>query len=717
MKSKLNTPNNEQLAIIKNIENRYSVIVQASAGCGKSTTVLNIANKFKNYKILQVTYNRHLKDEVCEKRDNLKLYNLEIQTYSGLFVKYYNHDSCRSIDIDDILNNNSLPINTMKLYDLIIIDEAQDMNIRYYRLMHKFIRDMYKEYPYNNNIQIMIMGDDKQAIYEFGEDPSDRRFLSKVSSLWPSFTNIKSNLLIETFRCTKQISSFVNDILFGGLRKLVSYKDGPKIRYLKKNGFSVHKELATMIQGFLSGKNPSNKKYKNDDIFVLAYSTNHDKRVNLLENELAERNIKCHVTKDNIDYESKGDILKNKIVFTSMHKSKGRERAICIVIGLDDNFYFMDKENKRNRSECPNELYVACSRALEYLIILDDSRYGKLPSIKHTYKELSELDYIHFSTDDLSILENNNSNIVDMDRIKIRTSPTSLTERIDTRALRALSSIMPECFIGCTHPNAKSIDLPYNIYIDDNNNKMSYEIADINGVCIPTIYEHKTTNESTIYKRLEKELIQETNQRDESYYTEMLRSVSILDNKISSYLHMSSVYISYNSQLLTRYKSIKLYDWLTDDIVNICIDNMKLYIPMLCEYEKHISKYEKNNDGTLSKKLLIPIFNGGKYGIFEINGYIDAVTKDQKIIYEFKCVEKLKIEHFLQICIYKWMWYNIYNQIPSFVLLNIRTGECYECIADIETCEYIISILIENKYYTNPGISDEEFISLCKQYI
>ena len=70
------------------------------------------------------------------------------------------------------------------------------------------------------------------------------------------------------------------------------------------------------------------------------------------------------------------DINDDKIVFTTFHKAKGRERKLVIIFNFDESyFYYYNKEffkqcidsegNVDNSSlNCPNEIYVACTRSL-----------------------------------------------------------------------------------------------------------------------------------------------------------------------------------------------------------------------------------------------------------------------------------------------------------------------------------------------------------------
>ena len=58
--------------------------------------------------------------------------------------------------------------------------------------------------------------------------------------------------------------------------------------------------------------------------------------------------------------------LKGKIVFSTFHQSKGRERKVVLVFNFDQSYFkYYGKELDPN--VCPNELYVATTRAQEHL--------------------------------------------------------------------------------------------------------------------------------------------------------------------------------------------------------------------------------------------------------------------------------------------------------------------------------------------------------------
>ena len=243
-------PSHEQQTIIDCISLDNNVYVDAVAGSGKTTVCIFIAKKNKDKNILQITYNKHLKNEV---RNKIKLCNvesnIEINTYHSLGVKFYTEAAKTDDGILQIIKTNMKP-KKIQNYDILIIDESQDMTPVYYEFIIKFIKDM----NLDKSI-ILVMGDRFQSVYQFKN--ADPRFLTLSKDIWKD--GIKLLPLQQSYRVTKQISYFVNNVMLG-YERIVSLKEGPSVIYYSGNRFACHKSIAKMILEFISTG------YKPDDI-------------------------------------------------------------------------------------------------------------------------------------------------------------------------------------------------------------------------------------------------------------------------------------------------------------------------------------------------------------------------------------------------------------------------------------------------------------------
>jgi hypothetical protein len=88
--SSLPSASEEQMEIIKRIQEGCNVIVDSVAGSGKTTTCLHIAKECPFLSILLLTYNKSLKAETRERVKSLGIRNLEVHSYNAMGVKYYN---------------------------------------------------------------------------------------------------------------------------------------------------------------------------------------------------------------------------------------------------------------------------------------------------------------------------------------------------------------------------------------------------------------------------------------------------------------------------------------------------------------------------------------------------------------------------------------------------------------------------------------------------
>ena len=383
--NKLINASDEQKIIIDKLETN-NVIVNAVAGSGKTTTILHIANKYKNWKILVLTYNAKLKIESRQKCDNLKLKNIEIHSYHAFCVKYYNSDCYTDSKIQYMLNKNDL--HTTFNYDLVVIDECQDMTPLYYDLCCKII------FSHKIKPKICILGDPDQNIFKY--NGADKRFMELAKDVFNfnqySWLTLK---LSTSYRITNQMANFINCCIFNE-NKMKAIKHGPEVKYLICDVFGdyslhiPHNEIMIYLN-----------KYKYDDIFILAPSIKSPETpVRKLANMLSNQGIPIYVPNNDND-KIDSDIIKGKVVFSTFHQVKGLERNATLVFNFDKSYF--DYFNKTaSVDKCPNELYVAITRAKESMVLLHHYQNDWLPFIQPNklkqfveFKEYSKLNVLN----------------------------------------------------------------------------------------------------------------------------------------------------------------------------------------------------------------------------------------------------------------------------------------------------------------------------------
>lgn len=663
------TPSLEQLSIVDAIKKGENVKVDCVAGSGKTTTVFLLAQECSNKKILQVTYNKELKNEVREKASKMNITNLEVHTYHSLVVKYYDHKGYDDAHIRKVIKNDLSPKVTIPSFDILVIDECQDMTMLFFRLIQKFIINI-KKYP-----TLLILGDKYQSIYKFKD--ADYRFLTLAEKIYNR--PFISLTLSTSFRLTKEISDFVNTHMLG-YNKIKTIKEGPKVEFIKSSAFQVQYYLFDCIEELINDKG-----IKADDIFVLSPSIRSSNSIpcRRLENMLVENDIPCFYP---ISDESKLDdiIIKGKVVFSTFHQAKGRERKVVIVYGFDDgyfNFYARDE----NRFECPDTLYVAATRAKEYLYLIEGDDQGRLSFLKSPNNFHMNVKYIELTNCNrgASLAKPNNN------ASSFTTCPSELVKFLKEENIRLLTPLI-ELLFRKEKDGSKKANIPSTL--KSKISGLSEDITDINGLCIPSIYEKKINGISSIER-----LVKNSYETCDSFFKKAIEKLPQNIDTFSDHVYLTIIYSSISGMLYNKLAQIDRYDWLKKDEVEICFSHLENNISKDVEYENDIEITTKKFPEYASK--------------IEISGRLD--TEDDKNIFEIKCVEKLTLEHFLQVCIYAWMWDELYDNKKTFKLLNIRDGERHVLLNNPKIVEEVIKILLENKYGKKLRSTDEEFISYC----
>ncbi len=659
----------EQLTIINS---NHNMTINAVAGSGKSFSVLQFAMKYPDKRMIQITYNSMLKHEIRQKVNILEINNLLVHTYHSLAVGFYEQYAYTDEGIKNILIKNT-PCKINVRFDVVLIDETQDMMADYYLLVKKFISDT-KSTP-----QILIFGDKYQGIYEF--KGANTKFLTLADKIWNS--PFLSMSLSTSFRMTNQTAWFVNNCMLN-YQRINTIKDGPKVDYYICNSYKIYeiigKEIVRMIK---------HEGFKEEDFFILSPSIKAEKPYAKLENYLVANGLKC-MTPISDDAKLDDKIINNKIVFTTYHQSKGRERKVVILYSFDNSqfTYYLKEENSKI---CPNILYVGASRAMYKLILIHDSKYPTLDFLKLNIKNIEN--YVNIKNIDTIKLNTKNINTLEH-----KTTVTDLIKFIDSYIMDNIIMLIENLFIPIINSN-NIVNVPCKIKCIDSSGKESYEdVSDLNGLVIPSIYEKLKNNSSTI----EDYVKQNTNKQFLSEIKKYIKKINIPCQKVSDYLKVGNIYLSLHNQLHSKLAQIKKYNWLDKKMIIGCHKNMKLLDNANLIFEKTIT----NCDEDIFK------FNHKDFGLVQIGGRIDAF--DDTVVYELKCVDNLSIDHKLQLILYHWLWINsdLYKTYGNrdFKLLNIRTGELLKLINDNYKISQIVELILANKFVKKRILTDDEFI-------
>jgi hypothetical protein len=630
--------NIEQKEIINSIKDGYNIIVDAVAGCGKTTTSLAIAQECPNKNILLLTYNAGLKTETRQRIIKYNISNLEVHSYHSFCVKYYNYPCYDDLRMQLLLNNNDIINKSNFNFDLIILDEQQDMKPLFFDLIQYIIKP---------NIQICLFGDVNQNIYSYQGSNVD--YLIKADELFNSHNEWKKHTIFTTFRVNKSIASFVNKILLKEDR-LHAIKDGPPVQYLICNPFKPTDIIKKIKDFIIDGYTPN-------DIFILAPSIKSKKiPIRLLENLLVLNGLPCCVAINEEGNVIDEEVMYNKILFTTFHQSKGLERKIVFVYSIDEGYYRYAKDASIDK--CPNPIYVACTRSLEHLIIIHTKQNLHLPFINK--KELNnyckiegEVTYIETKIDSPT---NMNINIQHI----------TVTDYLKNLSIKQIINILKHIKYNTIKEKYKNISLPTKTLT---NNNMFEDVSSINGIAIPSYYEFITNKNSKLLDNIACNIddlsIDIKNKLDLVLLKESLN--------INDFLFFATIYDMRINGYYYKLSQIKEYNWLNETILK----NILNIIHKALGNKSYHREFEENSSIVINNK--------------KIFGIIDCIDNETKTIWEFKAVSYISETHLLQLALYALMCKNIYKNY-SYKILNILTGE----IKELDLINSNLDIMFEN---------------------
>jgi superfamily I DNA/RNA helicase len=214
-----------------------------------------------------------------------------------------------------------------------------------------------------------------QGLYEF--KGSDIRFLSLADKIWASNPFLLTTEMIQcnmrmSYRITNQIKSFVNHTMLGENR-MDSCRDGELVKYIRNSRSNLEKTVIYEIKHLLAqGVKPS-------DIFVLGASVKGaNSNIRRMENALVSEGIPCFVPMLEMADKIDDRVIDGKVVFSTFHCVKGRQRAHVFIVGFDNGYLDYYARNLP-KDRCPNTLYVAATRATNNLYLLEIDRARKTP--------------------------------------------------------------------------------------------------------------------------------------------------------------------------------------------------------------------------------------------------------------------------------------------------------------------------------------------------
>jgi hypothetical protein len=689
-------PSEEQQEILDLIKQGNNVMTDSVAGSGKTTTILFLASELANKRILTVTYNSRLKAETRERVRKYGLKNIEVHSYHSLGLAHYTKPCMNDIHLANIVKHRMIPHPTPQA-DILVLDETQDMTKSYYDFIKKVITDIN-----NPNLQLFVMGDHMQCIYDFAQVGADYRYLTLAEKIYPSQLQWKKTYLRTSYRITYPMEWFVNEVVLGYSRMKSVKQSTIPVKYVTGNPFdNVPEYFGNELKNlFASGLNPG-------DVFILAPSirpNNPDNPIKRFENMLVRMGIPCFVPLSD-DEELKDEVIQGKVVFSSFHQSKGLERRVVIVASFSNSLYYTAREAPKDY--CPNVIYVAITRSYERLYLWGEWPNGQdakpLPFLrKHLLVNGPHLERIHVEPHGR---RGRLSPITDTENIQTSSIPDvkAVLRRVTdlTRWLpeESTSQILELCKLKTIQTAKTSYSIP-SVIVSSGSRKEN--VSDLNGIAIPTIYEHRKTEVISIQKDIMSNFVKDIYAGGiiPSEQKEWIEMIQKEPKTPEDYLKLANIYSSYITGYLYKIKQIQDYSWLKEEHVTQLLSVLESVVKgnpesMLFEHTLEYVGY---------------IFNNLEV---HIAGRADLI--DDETLWEIKCVDTICPEHFVQLALYAWLWQETEYKKKGrrrFRLINLRTDEIHE-ITGIENLKMILDICLDNAFRKKQSISDEEFIDRC----
>jgi len=770
----MNSPSPEQQAVIDHVRNGHNVMVEACAGSGKSTTILSMAKELSHLRILQFTYNKMLRLEIKDKVTTLKLNNLEVHTFHSFAVKHYTDEAAVDTGIRQLLASNMACRRPIPRYDIVVLDECQDMTLLFFHLVQKALRDMICHANdvaaeeegeggttiHPHNIQLVVLGDARQTLYEF--KGADARFLTMADQLWSSaHPRLLSSPVFQrctlrtSYRLTRPMATFVNQALLlkgggdgdGGngdtsslsAPTMLAARDGNHVTYMRRSKDTMHRVILYRILHYINmGDSPA-------DIFILAHSVKSGNfNIVNLANRLVEHGIPIHIPAFEATDDMDDCVVEGKVVFSSYHQAKGRERKHVFLVGFDAS-YFSYVSSAEDKTRCPNTLYVGCTRATQNLFLCEYDTSCPLDFLGMTHHQMNACGFVNFQgtpqtqffVDDFS--KGLGSAASSAEIVTRDTSPTKLTKFVSDKVLDEVTPLLERLFV-VEEPGAKEgpVDVPRMI-----RTKMGlYEdVSDLNGIAIPAYYyDHLRASagggagggpgEQSLRAILSNKMLRWKQKNEHGFLLRAIAKLPVQCDTISEYLFLANLCACAQEELYFKLKQIDddEYVWLNDDVMQGCMATLDRHLGPAFRgggggggnVEVEAVLVDKSNEMDPKRAridaALFPFF--GHELRFKFIARADVVTADT--LWELKCTSKLTVDHMLQTAVYAWIQRVTssdadvvpgHDDWKACKLLNIRSGEVRRLEATMEELTRIVVLLLRNKFAKGVRLTDAEFLS------
>ncbi|TFB00535.1 hypothetical protein CCMA1212_007640 [Trichoderma ghanense] len=686
-------PSPEQQKVVK-LCTEHNVVVSARPGSGKTATAEAIVAAYPHLRVAVLCYSKALQLDT-QRRLN-KYPNVEAFTFHKmarlLFDVDLHDDIVLSQEIQRAIALNKLPQGQSEPFDILVLDEFQDCTELIFKLVNIFIR-VNEAKRGGKSARLVVLGDERQSIYQFRG--ADYRYLTAAAELLgplspSSFVQLP---LDQSFRLSKETVQFVNDAFLGGETYISSSKPGPKPIILNCNRwdrYTLAKELVPLI-----------KRHGAKNTAIIAPAIRNNRPLKYLTNTLVEK-FGVPVAEP-IDDEGplKDDVIKEKLCISTIHQFKGRERDLVILLGMDASFFkYAGRHLPDDR--CPNEVFVALTRAAEQLVLVNDQGKEQMSfvSVDALYKtanviNLKDKDFKIASPGEpgrpveLGLLLPKLVAVSDIAR-HVR---GDFLEKIIQHEL-SIHELSPPL------PKEQHVKIRDTV-ISDPKRRFHEAISDINGLVVAAAFEHDITGEITMVKR-----DSEGNRKYLPVCPE--EQISWLSRQACQYLADTSGWRPRLVQMKDH-----AFDWIGANHLNVArgrlhdelgnsASNLRFEVPL-----RQIFSLDREETEILGRADIV-------LGSTPSKGNESEIVES---VWEIKFVSQLSNSHIVQTCTYAYLLASESGQIPRIMLYNVRDGQKLEMTPrnGLEGLRRMIASILRLKYTAVDEMEEEVFMKMCSE--
>lgn len=677
----MNTPSPEQLFVVASL--RHSdVYVEAVAGAGKTTTVLHMARDVAPQPALLITYSRRLVDETRARAAAAGLTNLAVHTYHSLAVQYLSPkahtDEGLRLALDAAASGSIRSRKAFAPLRLLVVDEAQDMSALYLELTLAVWRlgsaaaESLSEGRGEAGFRarLCVMGDRRQNIYRF--KGADERFLTMApralgerdqDNARPRNAWVAARLGC-TYRCSPAVCAFVNRVclredMLAPARPQRSAVHGVRYMCCDVFGEAFHAAVRDLVLRCGYG-----------GVFILApsvrASVGRETPLQRLANAFTRWDIpvfKPMEDEERLDEE----VLRGKVVMCTYHQSKGLERHAVVVMGADDS-YFQFYARGRDRGACPNELYVAMTRAREELLVVHNQRSARLPFLDVAALRAGA------AAGTWAVTGFNHDATVESATSPVASRPRKMGV---TDLLRHLPPAGVTAATGClkvvrVRAAREDIDIPCKVTQPSG---LVESVCEITGTAVPAAFEFRRRGAMAIAP---------------DYTSQKMPSARRL-------LRLANYHCRSMSGYDFKTKQITDYGWLTEAALAKCLERLHDVI-------------SDEDDASFEERILTTT-SPDRPELSNINlmGAMDALT--DAAVFEIKCVAELTPAHLLQLALYGYMLDHRDDRRRRMLLYNMRSDEMMEVIASRDDLRRAVDAIVTAKNAAEPCHTDAAFLA------